>query len=206
MFTKHVLDTAFTVTAEVVNTFSVFYKIYEVAGGDKETGPIYNRKDQPGFDPVDDLADAAVFASGTVKWDGCSDWDIPDQPLHFCGRPSGLGEVLAACWDWTAELIPDRWDSTQAAPISDTERLDFMLARQLERNGPGIADPRAAIDAAIRAAKGMETLRTAVPTPVDLMREKFEAKFPIPSQCVRCGNGYAATGYNAWDAHNYSHE
>ncbi|EYS89528.1 hypothetical protein CF68_33100 [Cupriavidus sp. SK-4] len=35
------------------------------------------------------------------------------------------------------------------------------------------------------------------------MREAFEKKFPMPSQCIRCGDGYAATGYNAWEAQAY---
>lgn len=34
-------------------------------------------------------------------------------------------------------------------------------------------------------------------------REVFEAKFPIPAHCERCGNGYVATSYNAWDAHKH---
>jgi hypothetical protein len=34
-------------------------------------------------------------------------------------------------------------------------------------------------------------------------REAFEAKFPMPSQCIRCGDDYAATGYNAWEAQAY---
>lgn len=151
MFTKHVLDTAFTVTADVVNAFSVFYKIYEVAGGDKETGPIYNRKDQPGFDPVDGLADAQVLASGMVKWDGCSDWDIPDPPLHFCTRPSGLGEVLAACWDWTAELIPDRWDCGETAQEStpDLRSLLNEVRESCTRDDDLPGDLLARIDAAL---------------------------------------------------------
>lgn len=37
----------------------------------------------------------------------------------------------------------------------------------------------------------------------DQMREAFEARFPMPPQCVWTGRGYAATGYNAWDAHAY---
>lgn len=31
-------------------------------------------------------------------------------------------------------------------------------------------------------------------------RALFEAKFKMPAQCVRCGDGYAVTGYEAWDA------
>lgn len=34
-------------------------------------------------------------------------------------------------------------------------------------------------------------------------REAFEKVFPTPSHCQRCGDGYAATSYNAWEAHNH---
>lgn len=34
-------------------------------------------------------------------------------------------------------------------------------------------------------------------------RDEFERKFPIPLNCVRCGTGYSATEYNAWDAHKH---
>ncbi|MCA0214569.1 MAG: hypothetical protein LCH79_15495 [Proteobacteria bacterium] len=31
----------------------------------------------------------------------------------------------------------------------------------------------------------------------------FEKQFPIPPSCIRCGDGYAVTEYNAWAAHTY---
>jgi len=34
-------------------------------------------------------------------------------------------------------------------------------------------------------------------------KEAFEKKFPMPSSCMRCGDGYAATHYNAWEAQSY---
>lgn len=34
-------------------------------------------------------------------------------------------------------------------------------------------------------------------------REAFEAKFPMPSDCIRAGNSYAATEFNAWQAQAY---
>jgi len=54
------------------------------------------------------------YLRGRVKWDGCSDWNFDEQDrcmLHACDR-NGLqrmGEVMARCWDWTAELLPN-WD------------------------------------------------------------------------------------------------
>jgi predicted nucleic acid-binding Zn-ribbon protein len=34
-------------------------------------------------------------------------------------------------------------------------------------------------------------------------QDAFEALFPIPHDCIRCGERYAATHFNAWDAHAY---
>jgi hypothetical protein len=34
-------------------------------------------------------------------------------------------------------------------------------------------------------------------------QDAFEALFPIPLDCIRCGERYAATHFNAWDAHAY---
>lgn len=40
---------------------------------------------------------------------------------------------------------------------------------------------------------------------VDALDEhaEFERVFPIPEQCVRCGDNYAATGYSSWTAHKH---
>ncbi|CAJ0900485.1 hypothetical protein R6138_04462 [Ralstonia thomasii] len=35
------------------------------------------------------------------------------------------------------------------------------------------------------------------------LREVFEAKFPIPRDCIWTGKGYAATAYGAWNAHKH---
>lgn len=48
--------------------------------------------------------------------------------------------------------------------------------------------------------------------PIDTMREgggvmdardRFERHFPIPENCMRAGDGYAATRFDAWKAHDY---
>lgn len=36
----------------------------------------------------------------------------------------------------------------------------------------------------------------------DAMREEFEKIFPMPPNCTWTGNGYAATDYGAWNAHD----
>lgn len=34
-------------------------------------------------------------------------------------------------------------------------------------------------------------------------RDDFEKVFPLPSGCIRCGTGYASTGYSNWAAHTH---
>jgi len=34
-------------------------------------------------------------------------------------------------------------------------------------------------------------------------QKEFEAKFPMPNNCARCGDGYAPTSYSAWEAQEY---
>lgn len=57
------------------------------------------------------LEEAEPYLHGSVKWDGCSNWHFDEQDrvmLHGCRREDVLrfGEVMAKCWDWTAELCP----------------------------------------------------------------------------------------------------
>ncbi len=52
------------------------------------------------------------MVSGSVKWDGCSNWNT-EECLHFCCRNQAkdLGDILAACYDWAAELMPEQVDN-----------------------------------------------------------------------------------------------
>lgn len=98
----------------------VDYAIYEITGLSNDakgnpTVPHYQLKGGENYDDTDSIDNAKVFAHGTVKWDGCSDWMIDsmvrNRMLHGCGRSdiTNVGEVLARCWDWTESLIPDNW-------------------------------------------------------------------------------------------------
>jgi hypothetical protein len=65
-------------------------------------------------DTTNDVTAAEVFLHGEVKWDGCSNWHFDEQErvmLHGCSRDdlTKIGAIMAACWDWTAELCP-KWD------------------------------------------------------------------------------------------------
>jgi hypothetical protein len=65
---------------------------------------LYRRESGSSRSSVDDGDDTAdfdlgeVFLDGTIKWDGCSNWDFhtSDVLIHFCGRrqATGLGRLL----------------------------------------------------------------------------------------------------------------
>ena len=112
MLTKHFDNLGFSVKA-VANEYYVEFEVFEIAGkiggGEKEGERIYAP-----MDGYPELKHAPVYAHGTVKWDGCSDWHFDEQDrccLHGCHRKDliALGGIMAACWDWTAELL-DNFD------------------------------------------------------------------------------------------------
>ena len=85
------------------------FNVYKVLGKTESGVRVYNRdgyKSSP--DPVEDRAAAQVAVSGSIKWDGCSDITIDDEPLHFCGRGNAeeFAALLSAIYDMASELIP----------------------------------------------------------------------------------------------------
>lgn len=114
---RHSPELEFTIVAKP-NDYWVNYKIYDIAGwSEGETQGVY---DVPmwhkagaisGMDTVETLDEAEPYLHGRVKWDGCSDWHFDEQDrlmLHGCSRANvqRFGDVMALCWDWTAELCP----------------------------------------------------------------------------------------------------
>lgn len=82
---------------------------YRVLGKTEAGVKMYNRDGyESSPDPVEDRAAAQVAMSGSIKWDGCCDLTIDDDPLHFCGRSNmeELTTLLSAIYDLAAELIP----------------------------------------------------------------------------------------------------
>ena len=80
--------------------YEATWKIYVLDGVDKRPDGDY---------PL--LGD--LFASGFVKWDGCSNWSFhQDTHMHHACRREGLtavGDILARCWDASAGLMPNTW-------------------------------------------------------------------------------------------------
>ncbi len=75
---------------------------------------IYKIESQPlGANPEDfgygykhlPLEQANACASGSVKWDGCSDWDI--EHSHFCSREmiEHFSQILLWCWDYASKNL-----------------------------------------------------------------------------------------------------
>lgn len=115
-------DLGYTVIAEA-REMAVEYEIYEIAGIYADGQATYFLKGDPGFEPVDAIEQAQLFAHGSVKWDGCSNWYFDEQDevmLHGCDRGylTGIGEILATCWDLTKSLCPF-WQIPAAPELAD---------------------------------------------------------------------------------------
>ena len=115
LFTKEFHSTNFFVKARAFNAY-VEYQIYEIISkrDNGQGGLMFAKKDWATLpaDLVESIDEAQVFAHGTVKWDGCSNWHFDEQDncmLHGCTRHAliNIGEVLAQCWDWTNALLPN---------------------------------------------------------------------------------------------------
>lgn len=92
-------------------SYEVVYWEYEV-GGVTHSMPTFRRHDGTGSgDDTEDIAKAQVFASGSIKWDGCMDMRFDEQEvhiLHFCGREDAarLGKMFAGLFSLAIAKIP----------------------------------------------------------------------------------------------------
>lgn len=54
-----------------------------------------------------------IFATGYVKWDGCSNWTFYTESCmhHACshGMLIDIGDILGKCWDASKQLMPETW-------------------------------------------------------------------------------------------------
>jgi hypothetical protein len=106
-------DIGFTVAARAHNHYLDF-EAYDTTFANQ--GVVYHT---PSMTPTDDRAEAEVFLSGSIKWDGCANvfFDAQeDACLHFCGRADAMrvGALLGRLYDLAAELV-ERWDAECAA-------------------------------------------------------------------------------------------
>ena len=110
---KHFVEIGYSVEFKVGHCY-VDFKVYAHDGVCCDSGmPFFHAKDSPSYpDPVETTAEADVFASGDVKFDGCSNWNIDENAramLHGCSRDDllNIGKVLAECWDIAKERLPN---------------------------------------------------------------------------------------------------
>jgi hypothetical protein len=96
--------------------YSVDYEIFEIVGTTLNGEILFERDGATSRpDAVESIDEAQLYAHGSVKWDGCSNWyfDITDDcMLHACGRETllNLGKILEACWMMTKEFCPHWMD------------------------------------------------------------------------------------------------
>jgi hypothetical protein len=89
---------------------------FEADSKGEYTIPLYERdEDGPSPEAISDFAQAAVYLSGSIKWDGCANLQFDEQErcmLHFCGREDArkVGKLIDRLYDLAAELFP-KWDA-----------------------------------------------------------------------------------------------
>lgn len=91
----------------------VEFVIYELDGWDEENdAPLYHKaKSSMHPDPVESHEESEAFASGSIKWDGCSNWNIDENDrgmLHFCGVEGiqDMNKAFERCYALAEELMP----------------------------------------------------------------------------------------------------
>lgn len=103
----HFKDIAYAAVVRLEEEYrlAVYFDIYEIAGETSDGVMLY------GENAVDHVEDAEIYLSGSVKWDGCSNWNFDEQDrgtmLHACSRRhlTNMGEVMARCWDIASGMI-----------------------------------------------------------------------------------------------------
>jgi hypothetical protein len=88
------------------------FEVLEIAG--EQVAPfkavLFKRRGDTFDEWTADPTAADVFLSGSIKWDGCSNWNFDAQQdcmLHFCGvkQASGIGRLMARMYDIAAAEI-----------------------------------------------------------------------------------------------------
>ena len=88
------------------------FVVYEVLGREADGKLVYNRENyRSSPDPVNDRKKAQKFMEGSIKWDGCANFTVEDQPLHFCGLADAeaFGKILPTIYRLASELFAN-WE------------------------------------------------------------------------------------------------
>jgi len=72
--------------------------------------------------PTDVMEDAEVFVEGSVKWDGCANFNFPDSCYHTCDRSQllDIGRVLVEIHKLCAAAMPETWQGEDDSPKRPT--------------------------------------------------------------------------------------
>ena len=110
--TRHFDDLQFTAVVENHEHHADF-TVYQIIGTLKDGKYVYDKKDSDCTDPVENLTDAQIYLHGSVKWDGCSNWNFDEQDrvmLHFCRKEqaANIGILFSRLYEWANELGQDR--------------------------------------------------------------------------------------------------
>lgn len=109
---KHFNDLSFSVKA-TVHSHYVDYAGYYHEGYSPDGTPMFTERGALTHpSPVETMDEAEPYFHGSVKWDGCSNWNFDEQErcmLHGCSKSDivNLGLILGECWEWTKELLPN---------------------------------------------------------------------------------------------------
>lgn len=125
---NHVGD--YTIVMERTHPTAVDFKVYEVMSRSLD-GNILDWKREEGthMGPVESLGDASVFASGSVKWDGCASLSFDaqgDGRLHLYGPrdAAALGRMIYGVLEMAALMMSEVSDFDDDI---DKFRPPFML-------------------------------------------------------------------------------
>lgn len=117
VFVDHLRD--FTVVG-IPGEYAYDFKVYQVAGSSQpEHDQLYRKANGESWDLTDKISEAAVFLSGTIKWDGCGHLHFDEQEeaaaIHVCGSDgaTSLAELIEHLWKLGSQHVQN-WDNVIA--------------------------------------------------------------------------------------------
>jgi hypothetical protein len=104
MKTYQFKDIGFFVEAKPFEYYCEF-RVFEITGESMEGKPLF------GDDFDEEYTNSRTYLEGSVKWDGCANFEFTEQSdglIHTCGRGGmkDIGDMLLKLHDITAELVP----------------------------------------------------------------------------------------------------
>ena len=102
----HDLGFAVEITPDPGGYF-VSFRAFIIHGDEKS----WAYRDAESASSPSDIERAEVFAKGSVKWDGCANFAMPDSCYHTCDRYQLLnyGKVLVRVHQLAADAMPENW-------------------------------------------------------------------------------------------------